>query len=420
MADPANAVPYCDRVTAHCPRTPPPHQVTPLPLTSELAERLLARGPELSVLLRDTLVGKDEVYATTGLVPPDELLRSCRDNMMRCLQSLSGRVPEGEDLLDAARTTARNRAEAGFPLDSLLHAYRLGTEILWAALLDEARTHAPEVLDELLDSAVQVMQLVDVMSMAAADEYRTREMEIDRRDTERRQAVLDSLLAGGGVDPDVAAEAMQVLGLPEEARLAVVVVGTLPAASSRSMSPRDALETLGFRSEWRLRSDREVGLVLLGSAPVERLAERLRSMVPGRAAVSGTVVGVAEVISALRMAELAFASIPDGSGSTVVTFEDRLPEALLEATPLVAPRLRECAFGRLLELEVDRRRVLLDTLDCWFRNNRSAAGVGKELHCHRNTVLHRLNRVEALSGRRLADSRDELLLRLALLVRAGD
>lgn len=388
----------------------------PSSVTRDLAERLLARAPELGVRLRDTLLAKDDVYASTELVSPEELLRSCQHNVLRTLQSLSGRVPEGADLLDAARRTARGRADVGLPLESLLHAYRLGTEVIWAALLEEARTHAPHVLDELLDSAAQVMQLIDVMSLTAANEYRDRQLEARTRDAERRQAVLDSLLDGHGGDPGVAAEAMRVLDLPKHPRLAVVVVRHETPLTSPPRSPRDALAAHGFPSEWRLRADREIGLVVLGAAPPERLARRLRSVVSGTAAVSSDVVGLSEVVTALRLAELTLDSLPIDHGD-VVTLDERLPEALLVASPQVADRLREVAFGELLELETEKQDVLLATLECWFRHGRSAAEVGTELHCHRNTVLHRLNRIETLSGRKLSGSRDELLFRLALLVR---
>lgn len=393
----------------------PLHEPTPLPVTSELAVRLLPRAKELAVQLRDTMLAKDGVYASTDLIDPEDLLRSCEDNVLRSLQSLAGRVPDGVDPTDAARASASRRADAGFPLESILHAFRLGTEVLWAALLEEARTHAPHVLDDLLDSAAQVMELIDVMSVAVADEYRAREMVIHRRDAERRQAVLDSLLEGRGADPDVAAEAVRVLNLPERPRLVVVMVRHSTPSASPPVSPREALAAHGFRSEWRLRADREVGLVLIGAAPIERLIVHLRSVVQGYGAVSAVVVGLGEVVSAFRMAELALATVPKGAEPTFVTFEDRLPEALLAGSPLVASQLRACAFGGLLDIEAHKRQVLLDTLDSWFRNNHSASEVGAELHCHRNTVMHRLSRVEALSGRRLADSRDELVLRLALL-----
>ncbi|MBB3665289.1 hypothetical protein FB384_004242 [Prauserella sediminis] len=388
----------------------------PAPATRELARRLLARAPELANLLRDTIVQNDDVYATTDRVAPKELLRSCRDNMLRSLQSLSGQVPDGDDLFDAARLTARRRADAGFPLESLLHAFRLGTEVLWAALLDEARTSAPDALGELLDGAVQVMQLMDVMSLATATEYRARQSAAQRRDSERRQAVLEGLLDGRGGDPLVADEANRVLGLTSTTRLAVVVVGHAGPSTSPSHSPADALTALGFASQWQLRADREVGLVELGSAPLSRLVGQLGRVVEGKAGVSPAFTGLTESASAYRLAELALDTVPEGR-SMVAAFEDRLPEALLAANRPIADRIQEHALGQLLVLDPDKRDLLLRTLDCWFRRDGAATEVGDELNCHRNTVLQRLARIEALTGRSLRDHRDQLLLRLAVLDR---
>ena len=44
--------------------------------------------------------------------------------------------------------------------------------------------------------------------------------------------------------------------------------------------------------------------------------------------------------------------------------------------------------------------VLLGTLEAWVRSNGSATRTAAEVHCHRNTVLNRLRRVEQLTGRR--------------------
>jgi sugar diacid utilization regulator len=46
--------------------------------------------------------------------------------------------------------------------------------------------------------------------------------------------------------------------------------------------------------------------------------------------------------------------------------------------------------------------VLLDTLECWFATDGSTAECGKQLHCHRNTVLHRLGRIAEMTGRSVA------------------
>lgn len=387
---------------------------TPSSAALELATRLMNRLPELAVRLRDALIAKDEIYATTDLITPDELLRSCEHNLLRAVQSLAGTAPDDVDMLDAARRTARGRADAGLPLESLLHAYRLGTEVLWAALLEEAREHAPPLLWDLLDSAAQVMQVIDWMSLEAASVYRARVEQAQRRDSERRQAVLDGLLEGYGGDPRVAEEANRVLGVSPAARLLMVVIKHVGVWGSPPQSPADALAAHGFTSEWRLRADREIGLVVLGSESVARMTARLRAVVDGQAGMSSPFTGLEQVPSGCRLAELALDTIP-GDEPMVVAFEDRLPEALLASNRTIADRIHQRALGRLLELDVDKRDMLLDTLRCWFRHDRSARDVACELHCHRNTVLQRLARIEDRTGRSLSNDRDVLLLRLALM-----
>ncbi|TQL66549.1 sugar diacid utilization regulator [Nocardioides albertanoniae] len=395
--------------------TPPPPVPVPQPLaiTRALAERLLPRAEELGTVLRDTLLIKDERYATTDLIAAEELLRSCRDNMVRSLQSLADRIPPGVDVFDAAQITARRRADAGFPLESVLHAYRLGTEVIWAAILDEARSRAPELLDELLDSAVQVMQLIDLMSTAVADEYRTRELEAKRRDIERRQAILDGLLEGRAADPGFAAEAMRILELTSAARIAVVVIRHR-ASPGPPPSPGAALAAAGFRSEWRLRADREIGLVELGQATVTQLVGRLSSIVDGWVGVSQETVGLADVVTEFRMAELVLASLP-AEKPGVAALTERLPQVLVAANRPIADRIRSRALGDLLSLPLDKQESLLETLGRWFANNRSTSATATEMHCHRNTVVYRLKQIEDLTGCRLDDGDDQMLLRLALL-----
>lgn len=386
----------------------------PSAVTRALAERLLPRADELGTLLRDTLQAKDQRYATTDLIAADELLRSCRDNMLRSLQSLADQVPPGVDVFDAAQTTARRRADAGFPLESLLHAYRLGTEVLWAALLDEARTHAPDMLDDLLDSAAQVMQLIDLMSTAATDEYRTRELEAKRRDIEHRQAILDGLLEGRAADPGFAAEAMRILEVTAHTRIAVVVIRHRRTAGGPPPAPGAALAAAGFRSEWRLRADREIGVVDLGQSTIAQLVERLSAIIDGWAGVSQETVGLADVLTEFRMAELVLATLPaDRPGVAALT--ERLPEVLVAANRSIAARIRSRALGDLLSVPLDKQESLLETLDHWFASNRSTSETALKMHCHRNTVVYRLKQIEELTGCRLDDGRDQMLLRLALL-----
>jgi purine catabolism regulator len=60
---------------------------------------------------------------------------------------------------------------------------------------------------------------------------------------------------------------------------------------------------------------------------------------------------------------------------------------------------------------------LLDTLEGFFLANGNHARAAESLHLHRNTLLYRLSRIEALSGRDLAESETRLCLQLALKIR---
>jgi DNA-binding PucR family transcriptional regulator len=99
----------------------------------------------------------------------------------------------------------------------------------------------------------------------------------------------------------------------------------------------------------------------------------------------------------------------------VVTIDERLPEALLSNSPEISSRLVGQSLGGLLELPDDEREVLLDTLAAFLESDGSPTRAADELYCHRNTVMHRLRRIETVTGRKLTDPRTRLLWQLALL-----
>jgi DNA-binding PucR family transcriptional regulator len=55
-------------------------------------------------------------------------------------------------------------------------------------------------------------------------------------------------------------------------------------------------------------------------------------------------------------------------------------------------------LGPLLNTAAEERDLLLDTLETYFIAG-SMAEAAKRLFCHRNTVRHRLSRIEDLTGR---------------------
>ena len=359
-----------------------------------LSLAVLADVEQLTHRLVEVIVAENPSYSGPGHTPREDLQHSCRDNLLRILQWLTGTTDPGTDPFDAPRATGQRRAEQGMPLESVLHAYRLGYRIIWEGLVSQAR--ADGGVDGLVEAASEVWAIVDEFSSIVANSYRETEAEFVRRDDHRRDALLDALLEGRGAERTVAADAATALDLPEHGRFAVVVL----AGEDASRAAGSALREAGMRVAWRNRTDREIGVVWLGRAEPSDVVGALQGVPGVRAGVSPAVDGLAEVDVAHRLAETALRALPTGE-PLVGELDARLPGALVVTAPDLSARLVRRALGGVLDLDGDERTVLLDTLRSWLDTGGSAGQTAARLCCHRNTVLNRLRRLEGLTDRSL-------------------
>ncbi|GAC1441466.1 MAG: helix-turn-helix domain-containing protein [Mycobacteriales bacterium] len=383
-------------------RRQPPEQVI------VLAHGLLAELEAMTDRLVKAVLAEDPSYGQ-GRTTRDDLRRSCRDNLERILQTLSGLTPAA-DADHAPRATGRRRAEQGMPLESVLHAYRLGHRIIWDSLVSQARDE--NAVAALVQAASHVWELVDSFSSAAASAYRETERLIHGRDAEHRDAVLDALFEGRGRERAVAAEAAAALDLPERGTYAVLVLGGTETGQAVS----DALSARGMRLAWRTRADREIALIALGRVSPAELITALGRVPTLRAGLSPPVEGFADVDAAHRLAETALRAFPPTQRG-VSELDARLPGALLVTAPDLAGRLIERALGGVLALDEDERDMLLQTLAAWLATGGSAGQTARRLYCHRNTVLNRMRRLESLTGRSVERLDDLVEWSLALLAR---
>jgi DNA-binding PucR family transcriptional regulator len=60
------------------------------------------------------------------------------------------------------------------------------------------------------------------------------------------------------------------------------------------------------------------------------------------------------------------------------------------------------------------RQQLLETLDMWLVAGGSVRRTAELVHCHRNTVLNRMHRIQQITGRDLTDAAHQVELDLAL------
>jgi hypothetical protein len=393
---------YAAPVTLADPLRRPPAHVT------ALATAVLADLDGITDRLVAAILVEDPSYGL-GRTSPIDLRLSCHDNLQRILETLTGDVQRA-DVFDAPHATGHRRAEQGMPLESVLHAYRLGHRLIWDALVVHAREEG--ALDGLVEAASHVWELVDTFSSEVARSYRDTERVLHRRDESRRDALIDALLEGRGRERAVAAEAAGALDLPERGKYVALVL----AGVETGRQVADALGVRGIRAVWRTRTDREIGLVSLGRATVPDVQKAVEHLGQLRGGLSPVVEGLAEVDGAHRLAETALRALPAGTKG-VNQLDDRLPSALLVTAPDLAARLVGRALGGVLALDVDERDTLLLTLSTWLDTGGSAGQTATRLYCHRNTVLNRLRRLEALTGRSLERVDHLVEWSLALLAR---
>jgi hypothetical protein len=376
-------------------------------LGSALLDEVDGLADRLTVLV----LQREPVYAERDMV---EVLRAaCRANLERGVQVIADQVPGGVDPEDTSCATGRRRAREGVPLEVVLRAYRLGGRVLWEALLEASRRRFAGGYDEaLLDAASYVWRVNDSSSSALVQAYRQEELRLQSHDLGRRHAVLDGLIEGRGGDPVFLRDAATVLGLPETGAVLCVVAPVDPSGEDPLRAPQEALAAVGVASAWFVRTRDEVGVAALGHRSPLTAVDALRPCAVGRVGVSPVVDGLGALDTGYRLAHTAARTL---AGPGLAVLDERLPEALLADSPELAPRIVRAGLGGLLDLPPADRDTLLQTLEQLLAAGGSPTHAAAALFCHRNTVIYRMRRIEAATGRSIGDPRDRLLLTLAVL-----
>ena len=380
----------------------------------DLAPLLLEQLDAMTDRMVDVLARTEPAYSGLLAESEDEFRRSTRHSLEGGLLALVGAPVAGRPVLEGAREIGRRRAAQGIPLEAVLRAYRLGGQVTWEALLKVSALAGGRHDTQLLRVAGTVWRANDGECAALAEGYREAQQRLAGLDDETRRRILDGLLDGRGDDPSFLRTAVQVLAMSLDGRLMAVVA--LPGEDGRSPLEGVGQELLrhGARSVWGTRSGAQVGVVALGALGAAEIRGRLQALTTGPVGVSAPVDTAAAVGSAYRLAETAARTLPRGA-RRVVTIDERMPEALLSNSPEISSRLVGQTLGGLLALPVDEREVLLDTLAAFLASDGSPTRAADELYCHRNTVMHRLRRIEQVTGRTVADPRARLQWQLALL-----
>ncbi|XVQ14895.1 PucR family transcriptional regulator [Spirillospora sp. CA-255316] len=360
--------------------------------------------PDLTEQVLVSLRKSEKAYRS-GAIPPQEPPQWIAQSIHRALDALPLPPAEIPETFDMPQRTGSRRARQGVPQRALLRAYHDGGKVLTTACMQWAFEEGlhPQKSVMLVES---VWRIADEHSVIAVDALRSAQQDV----TDQRWAgfLLDTLL-NGDADESSAATVARAFALPERGRYAVIVRQPAPGG------PPPRVEDLvpfagGMRVIWRMHGEHAVGVAVLGEEEPTRLGGAL-SGGDFRTGISAATTGLASLGRARTQAEVAARTL---HGAGLAFLEERLPVAMLSADPALARELQVQVLAPVLALEAGRRDLLLETLEAWLVADGLVAKVAADLHCHRNTVLNRLRRIEELTGRSLSSPRAVIDLGLAL------
>ena len=211
-------------------------------------------------------MSSDIRYRDETVVPTDDLVRSCRDNVELLFATLAGvQAPQTE----GPRETGRRRAAQGMPLPTTLRGYRIGGRFVWNVLLRNS-DQTPASREALLQAAEVIWALIDDYSEALTDAVRETIADQARHDTHVRTAVLDSILGGNLGEGPALWDAATTLGLPSRGGFVVVVAETRQSGDEPlpGLNRRCANRASGPRGSWT-PSARSESLHHIRAAPLQ-------------------------------------------------------------------------------------------------------------------------------------------------------
>ncbi|MEU0494407.1 PucR family transcriptional regulator [Mycobacterium sp. NPDC006124] len=230
----------------------------------------------------------------------------------------------------------------------------------------------------------------------------------DQTEWRRRGQVLTQLLRPG-IKPERAQHLSASIGLTgSHYQVAVISAGDPDA--------------LAFRVHLGL----DGALVRVHGATVEvahsdpaTLAQAVATHADGRPAGIGAATAP-ETLAVSAMQARSLLPISEQLGRVVSASEGETVSLLLSlGPPEVVRGFADAVLAPLDHLDPRDRLELLRTLDQWLRVNGAWDPAAQRLSLHRNTVRNRVDRIAALTGRRLDDGDDRMELWLALKARAA-
>jgi DNA-binding PucR family transcriptional regulator len=259
------------------------------------------------------------------------------------------------------------------------------------------------------------------------------------------------LLAGQITDSREARERAQLIGLNPQLVYRVLLVALEGLAAATGQPGDDTPAALGLRRHVlqslldvvATQTSRAIGVIRQGELivlvptsddardpqPPQAIArlllrqiERLFPSVHATVGIGSVCAGAPELARSFAQARQAVqtARLFREQGSIVDFDELGIYRLLFEtANPSSLRAYVDEVLGPLVDYDRRHEADLLRTLRAYFVHNGSLQAAARELFVHVNTVAYRMQRIEQISGRNLADADDRLAAQLALKILDG-
>lgn len=362
-------------------------------------------------------------YGRLGEDFQGDVRAAMRANVETLAQVLSQSREISRTELESIERVGARRAEAGIPLEDVLHAYRTVSRSCWDVLAEECRRYPSEdALDAAIELAEAVLRYTDEISTAVADAYARAQRAIVREQEGARREFLADLLYGTEISPedilrrahsfgyDLSLTYAALVGLgPEydqrkEANVAAAASAALSYGSAEPIVLQKAEHTIAL-----IPADPSVDPVALPEKLVAELGGEWRFGMGGpEPGLEGIRRSYLEAREALEIGEAL------GLEGPVHRFDDLLLYHFLRVEPALAERFIEQSLGPLISYDERRKGELIKTVEAYFHVDGSVKLAGEALFAHPHTITYRLKQVESLTGWSLRNAEDKLRLQLAL------
>lgn len=397
----------------------PPAKTTTRPEPPEIAAELVRIGAvlsdrvdDLAERVTDAIHSDISYYATSTMVPRERTISVIRANFTEVVAAITD---DAAFQTETARHTGATRAALGVPLPALMHAYRIAFQMVWREFRTIAESDSSLSRRAVLAATERIWNGYDTFESEVAQAHRDAIKEQILDDAAERAALTEHLLEGRITTKTNLWETATLLRMPTRGPYIAVAAATDGIGKQALHGIENKLSALDLRSVWRLLPDQQIGLIHLpNSGAGEAALDLIGRLATGRVGVSASFTELSHIGRALKYARVSLS----GPGVGVTQFDDSVLGIAAVTAPEVSTDLAQSVLHRLYDLPADDRGPLIDTFHAWVRADGNITATADDLFVHRNTVRHRLRRIEELTGRSTSSPRESAELCLAFEVDA--